>query len=631
MTQNTDEVWDLARRLEATQDYQFYNPDNCKKTDYRRREIPQHFNISHWKFQDKFYQNLGLPIYAYPLLMGKDDIYHDQIVIRGYNKFFYVDKTARTSWKSIEDNTKGPYEVSGIEDGCTILIGGLWDGTLLVVSKFPCSTQDGSTGPEEAGERWLEKQLAKLDKSKKDLAIELRFRNVTLVAELCDDSFEERVMSYTGKKAGLYLHGINENVPKFVSYPSAQVQKFAKEWGFLTENVVVFQGIKAARSSLENASKAGTYNGRAVKGIVIRCKMLWGKSNEYEDFFFKYKLGGLYQIYHQWCEYTKAMIKSQYVPRNNDMMTHEYLEFAKKKLLQDPELGRAYLNNHGVIRFREEFVREKKISGFSILKRSLVVRKLLLKDVVDNIILVPISTIGCGKTTVSLSLSFLFGWGCVGNNTIEARNRPYKFAEKVLEELTKKPVVFADRNNVQKFQRNQLILHFLRKRRQARMIALNFVNNEASLENIRKVTLDRILPRIENDQGSDTGLQKDRAVDIMDDFIERFEKLDILGWPDRNFDAVIDLNPTLDSRANLEILVEGLRSIFPKLITKVPTKEELDVAFSSALNKSNEKTKSTFPERFIELPHGMGQNSDATHVANFPNIKSPHSTQVENS
>ncbi|CAD6506346.1 BgTH12-07272 [Blumeria graminis f. sp. triticale] len=626
MTQNSNEVCDLAKRLEATQDDQFYNPDICKKTPYRGRELPQHFKISYWKFQDRFYQSSGLPIYAYPLLMGKNEMNDDQIVVRGYNKFFNVEQIASTTWEEIEIKTKGPYEISSIENGCTVLISGLWDGTLLVTSKSPYSSQNPGTSHAEAGERWLEMQLAKLNKSKKNLATELWSRNVTLVAELCDDRFEERVISYTGEKAGLYLHGINANVTKFLTFPGAQVQKFAKEWGFLRQEFVIFDVIKDARAFINDATKSGSYNGRVVKGAVIRCKILRSKLGEYEDFFFKCRIRGLYQIYRQWREYTKAMLKSQFVPRNNDMMTHEYLEFAQRKFLQEPELGRAYLDNHGVIKIREEFLKEKDMLGSSNLKRSLAVQKLELQDVVDNIILVPISTIGCGKTTVSLSLSFLFGWGYVRNNTIEGRNRPHKFAEKVLEVLTKKPVVFADRNNVQKFQRNQLILHISRKKPQARMIALNFVNNEASFENIRKVTQARILPRIDNNLRSDTGLQKDRAVDIMDSFIERFQKLDVLDWPDCNFDAVINLNPTLDSRANLEILVEELRRIFPKLITKVPTTEELDVAFLSGLNKSNEKTKCLFPERSIELPHDMGQNSDATHVANFPNLKSSYFT-----
>ncbi|CCU81638.1 tRNA ligase [Blumeria hordei DH14] len=626
MTQNNNEVLDLVKRLEATQDDRFYNPDICKKTPYRARELPQHFELSYWKFQDKFYQSSGLPIYAYPLLMGKNEMHDDQIMVRGYNKFFNVEQIASTTWEEIEIKTKGPYEISSIENGCTILISGLWDGTLLVTSKYPYSPQNFGTSHAEAGERWLEMQLAKLNKSKKNLAIELWSRNLTLVAELCDDSIEERIISYTGEKAGLYLHGINANVTKFLTFPVAHVQKFAKEWGFLTQDFVVFDVIKDARVFIDNATKLGSFNGRVVKGVVIRCKILGSESGEYENFFFKCKIRGLYQIYRQWREYTKAILKSQFVPRNNDMMTHEYLEFAQRKLLQEPELGRAYLNNHGVIKIREQFLREKNILGYCVLKRSLAVRKLELQDIVDNIILVPISTIGCGKTTVSLSLSFLFGWGCVSNNTIEGRNRPHEFAEKVLEVLTKKPVVFADRSNVQKFQRNQLILHISRNKPQARMIALNFVNNEASFENIRKVTQARILPRIDNNQRSDIDLQKDQAVDIMDSVIERFQKLDVLDWPDCNFDAVINLNPTLDSRANVEILVKELRRIFPKLITKVPTTEELDVAFLYGLKKSNEKTKSVFPEIFIELPHDMTQNLDATHVANFPNLKSSHFT-----
>ena len=55
-----------------------------------------------------------------------------------------------------------------------------------------------------AGERWIDKHLSTVGKTREDLAERLREMNATAVAELCDDSFEEHVLAYDPASAGLY-------------------------------------------------------------------------------------------------------------------------------------------------------------------------------------------------------------------------------------------------------------------------------------------------------------------------------------------------------------------------------------------------------------------------------------------
>ena len=50
-------------------------------------------------------------------------------------------------------------------------------------------------------------------------------------------------------------------------------------------------------------------------------------------------------------------------------------------------------------------------------------------EVTGDFILVPISTIGCGKTTIGLALTSLFGWGHIQNDDITGPRRPPRFTK----------------------------------------------------------------------------------------------------------------------------------------------------------------------------------------------------------
>jgi len=70
----------------------------------------------------------------------------------------------------------------------------------------------------------------------------------------------------------------------------------------------------------------------------------------------------------------------------------------------------------------------------------------------------------------------------------------------------------------------------------------------------------------------------------MQGFINRFEPLRADQDPDHGFDAVIDLDPTSDSRQNLETVIARLSDLYPKLFTNMPTSDDLDDAIAFALN-----------------------------------------------
>jgi tRNA ligase len=597
--QNTQEVQMLIRNLEDSIGKSKKNRSfSCKKTAFNVAGSSNNLVVSSWRFRDWDYKLDNLPTYARGLFTGKNEKGEAEICVRGYDKFFNTEEVNTTRWRNIESNTKGPYELSLKENGCIIFISGLYDGTLLVCSKHSTGARDDTLSHAKAAEAWIDKQLSTVGKSRGDLARALRSRNATAVAELCDDDFEEHILAYGKDNAGLYLHGININVAEFMTYPGDQVQAFAEEWGFRKTNYLLLEDIETTKKFLEEVAETGHYNGRDIEGFVIRCKTKIDGKGSYVDWFFKYKFEEPYLMYRQWRECTKAIISGKPARfRKHVSITEEYLLYTRKRLAENPRLGNAYQHNHGIIQLRNDFLREKNLKGSDIIRQEYALLGGAPEDVSRNVILVPIATIGCGKTTIALSLVHLFGWGHVQNDNITGKGRPPRFTRGILKLLEDHPVVFADRNNAQRHERTQLIGDVKLAHPHVKLVALNFVHTPESLENIREITQARVLKRGDNHQTIQAASDSNKVIGIMEGFIHRFEALNPHIQPDNGFDYVIDLDPTKDSRDNLETVISHLNTTYPKLFTNMPSSEDLDDAIMIALS-----------EYKPEIRHEIGKN-----------------------
>ncbi|RAL65219.1 hypothetical protein DID88_001325 [Monilinia fructigena] len=477
----------------------------ARKLPFKSMDHRQNVVVESWRFQDWDYKRDDLPTYARGLFTGKNEKGQPEIAVRGYDKlFFSTEEVNATKWSNIENNTKGPYELSLKENGCIVFISGVHDGTLLL-------RINGSTDNS--------KLLEKLERN----FLELRKRNATAVAELCDDDFEEHILAYGKEDAGLYLHGININLPEFMTYPGDQVQAFADEWGFKKTDFLVMDDIKVAKSFLDQVAETGSYQGRDIEGFVIRCK------------------------------------------------AQEYLLFARKRLVEDPKLGQEYAQNHGIIKLRDDFLKEINLKGSDIIRQEYSqLGGSPPEEVSNNVILVPVATIGCGKTTIALALGHLFGWGHVQNDNITGKSRrPPRFTKEVLTQLEEKSVVIADRNNASRYERKQIIKDVHLTHPHVRLVALNFVHNRATIDQVRQVTQDRVLLRGDSHQTLQAATDMKKVVGIMEGFIRRFEPLNIWASPDNGFDSAIDLDPTKDSRENLETVVAQLFNTISKAFLQI--------------------------------------------------------------
>jgi tRNA ligase len=536
---------------------------SCRKSTFT--VAGTNVTVDSWKFQDWDYKRPDLPTYARGLFTTRRKDGIPEIATRGYDKFFNVSETTNTQWHNIEKHTKGPYELSVKENGCIIFISALENDKLLVCSKHSTGVRDDTNlSHAQVGERWTEHHVSSVGRNVQDLARTLRELNVTAVGELCDDSFEEHVLAYDEAASGIYLHGLNYNQPDFHTMSSDKVHEFADAWGFKKAKFEVFDDIFRVRSFLEGCAETGTWDGRETEGFVIRCQLSDNGTGPYRDWFFKYKFEEPYL-----------------------MITQEYLQFARRKLIKDPKMAQDYLHNHGIISLREEFLKERGLKGSEIIAME-ANEQANSRETAHNIILAPIATLGCGKTTVALALVKLFGWGHVQNDNIpKQKNKPKKFAFEVSEALSIHPVVIADRNSHQRRERKQLMDDIYPVLNDAHFVALHYVHEPKGqlLPKIKEVTRKRVLDRGDNHQSIRAGTNSNHeTLGIMDGFLTRFEGIDTSRQPDENFNHVIDLDVCASSRENLETVVKALHAAYPKVVPKMPTSEELDSAIEASLN-----------------------------------------------
>ncbi|AET40713.1 tRNA ligase Ecym_6337 [Eremothecium cymbalariae DBVPG len=566
--------------------------------------------VNSWKFNEWDYgkNNVTLPSNARGLFI-LDDAEKPEIVARGYDKFFNVDEMASTSWKELEKNTSGPYEVTVKENGCIILISGTEDGELVVCSKH-------STGPRydidrnhaEAGELFLRREAGKLNIDVNKMAEKLYAMKCTAVAEYCDDSFEEHILEYTKDKAGLYLHGLNMNKPKFQTLPMDAVQRFAKEFGFKAVEYFKESDINVLRAFIESCGVQGTYHDQEIEGFVIRCRTKAG-----DDFFFKYKFEEPYYLYRQWREATRQYIQTNsriFNFKKHRFITNKYMDFVIPLLENNVELSQQYMRGVGIIKLRKMFLEDYGMTGFEILN-SETIKELELKNALDmdkvgeqtKFLLFPIGTVGCGKTTVALALNNLFAetWGHVQNDNITSKDK-IKLMKDALELLRKDKIkaVIVDRNNHQYRERKQLFEWFNQLKEDylpyyanVKFIALSFLQYQ-DIETAKSITVQRVFKRGDNHQSIKASSDNQKKVfSIINGFINRYEPVNEECSPDNLFDYVIHLNVNNpdSSLINTKLVLNKLHEKYNVLVGEIPSEQAVNKAFSSALNYQPTITK----------------------------------------
>ncbi|KAF9349431.1 hypothetical protein BGX26_012267 [Mortierella sp. AD094] len=509
-----------------------------------------------------------------------------QILIRGYDKFFNVGEVHKTKPAYIAEQTEGPYEVTLKENGCIIFMSGLPphlvgpQGGCVVSSKHSLGYlehKEGCNQPDVShalkGREWLGKSLAAKGKTLQEFGLWLWNNNLTAVAELCDDSFEEHVLQYPAERAGLYLHGLNRNTADFQTLSSEKVQEVAKEWGLIPTEYIKFNSHQEVMDFAEKVRNAGEYDNRAVEGFVVRCKT----KEDGNVFFFKIKYDEPYLMYREWREITKQLwsvevkkaagkIDRDAEPKTLRMrypLTKFYVEFVQDLMKKQPELFSGYNKNQGIIAIRDMFVKEWESKSPQDKDTLLDVstgsanQNAAAEEGFQRTVLIPIATIGCGKTTVSVALSKLLGWKHVSSDDFHhfRKSSGQKFINEVVEQLKSNTVVIADRNNFQFSHRQRIIDAVLAEHPKTRFVALYWSHDDQPISHIREMAIHRVKNRGSNHQCM-TPEYCPEYESIIQTFLRSFEPLNPMTEPDSNFSYVVEARVGEDSLTFVKKIIE---------------------------------------------------------------------------
>lgn len=157
-------------------------------------------------------------------------------------------------------------------------------------------------------------------------------------------------------------------------------------------------------------------------------------------------------------------------------------------------------------------------------------------------IFVPISTLGCGKSTIFRILKRIYPeWAHVENDDCKSKR---DFLARISKELSTHNVVLLDRNNHQKLHREQIIDSF--KKPEVVLVALEFVDATLDQDRLRNTTFKRVDLRGDNHQNIAGSSQKGLTRSIMNRFFKEFTPLEDSGC-DAQFDHRLKMDLGLDS------------------------------------------------------------------------------------
>ncbi|KAF9963512.1 hypothetical protein BGZ65_002753 [Modicella reniformis] len=565
--------------------------------------------ITAWKMNDFEYAKGTLPTLARGLFTYRDPTMQatngnavgtnrqndsiNRILIRGYDKFFNVGEVEKTKLEWIAENTEGPYEVTLKENGCIIFMAGLPphlvgpQGDCVISSKHVLASKEckeASTQGDEMhaakGREWVERTLATKGKTLQEFGLWLWNQNLTAIAELCDDSFEEHVLQYPAEIAGLYLHGLNRNTVDFQTLPSSKVQEVAKEWGFRSTDYVTFNSHQEVMDFAEKVRNVGEYDNRAVEGFVVRCRT----KQDNEIHFFKIKYDEPYLMYREWREVTKHLwgvelkkakmssitatatstsSEEHVEPMTARMkypLTRVYVAFVKNLMQKQPELFLGYNKNQGIIAIRDMFLKEWESKSPKELESLLVIPSANTKNSEEDFqrtVLIPIATIGCGKTTVSVALSKLFGWAHVSSDDFHhlRKNSGQKFIQEIVNQLQDNLVVIADRNNFEFMHRERIMAGVREKYPKTRFVALHWSHDDLPITRIREMEIERVKSRGNNHQSMTPEYCPEFEI-VIQTFLKSFEPINPMIEPDSNFSYVVECKVGEDSLVFVKRIVQ---------------------------------------------------------------------------
>ena len=618
--------------------------------------------IDSWKFPEFQYLKYAhrLPCKARGLFTSKE-----RIVARGYDKFFNVNEADIVSDARLRNECKGPFVASTKENGCIIFFAGLEDSTLVVCSKNMTGDIDTETYKSQGkhykkGIEAIRQQLSEIGKTTAEFASTLYEQNLTAVAELCDDEFEEHILEYPAKLAGLYLHGLNNNEIKFSTKPMGEVSEFGKAWGFKEVEYTTYETYDELMTFIRGIDEVGTYKGRELEGFVVRCKRRSEENDSYDDYFFKYKYEQPYALYRQLREatlkfypkdYTRPLTDIRYMYPKFRKITFAYLQFAGDYFQKYPEKREDFENNIGVIKLRKLFVDDLLADQPEGVKAHEMEANEKLSATFNRLIattetvycVVTMAAPGCGKTTTCMTLANLCpDWEHVQNDDFTSGQN---ITDKVLELLGTKKLVFFDRMNYRENYRKEFFTKIFLKQDayimpnvEIKFVGINFLNYE-SPESKYDLLEKRIFARGDNHQSIAAKSTPVAARSVLMDTLKKYQaprlkededELSILprvvdglrlDRSDGEFSLLINLDVDAQdsSLSNAKVIYEELTRAYPDLKVKDFSEEEWQKCFLAALRYQPKTRKRVAAPSRTAIYYGLCADKEAI-VSHLDNV-----------
>ncbi|KAJ2399177.1 trna ligase, partial [Coemansia sp. RSA 2559] len=537
-----EETYRLRQLMKAMHELSRGTSASKKKVRQTKHTYDGH-DVTSWKCNEFMYKKdpCPLPTLARGLFTSGQGN-EETVVARGYDKFFNIGEVPKTKWPAIVSDTRGPYELTVKENGCLILAAALDDGKkLLVTSKHAVNVPHA-----EVGMQWMNRHLASANKTPEEFAGFLHANNATAVYELCDDGFEEHILEYPERTRGLYLHGINRNSSELDTWASSDVTKVAEEFGFHATKYFTFATAEEGKEFADKVRKDHVLDGRAIEGFVVRCRSI----RDNRPFMFKIKYDEPYLMFREWREVTNR-IRSGSTYRTVYPLTKRYVAWVRGQIKDHPEDFAEYGKQKGIIDARKRFLAYYESQGGSeadVFEQAEGCKKTLI---------MPIATLGCGKTTISLVLSELFGFGHVQNDNIPIKAGRPAFHREILDQFDDHSFVIADRNNHVQFLRKSLKEAICGELPGCRIVALYWDHGNDFKNDILNKTTKRIVSRGEAHQSLTPQRTKDFR-GVMRRFVNEFAPLDQESDKDITVDSVIELDPMAESSVNVRTVIDGL-------------------------------------------------------------------------
>jgi tRNA ligase len=519
--------------------------------------------INSFRINEFAFNKQQLPISARGLFISEED----EILIRGYDKFFNIGETDLSSYSWLRANTRGPYEITVKENGCIIFVASV-KGHLLVTSKHAI---DGTHALK--GNEWLLKHLDSANQTKEAFSNYLSENNYTAVFELADDDFEEHVLEYSKENSGLYLHGLNKNTPELISEPMSVVHDTCKRFGFHNVECLYRDTIELVQDFASGISSKGFYNGKPVEGFVVRCHRTDLNPNRIH--FFKIKFERPYLMFREWREITKALLsKNPRNPRYRYELSKQYIDWVRIKVRTHPHLFQDFLKGKGIILVRNMFLKQvmqlDTFAGTDL--NALCAESVSTED--DQLgkgksLILPIGTIGIGKTTLGRTLLNLFPDKVfhVQNDNITQKRASHIFESQILDAFQTYDIVYADRNNHLFPMRKSVCEAFKKVYPKGIIYALDWGVDSIDKKSLLDLTIQRVEKRGENHQSLTPGRNKNYHK-VLSGFIYHRDPITLNNPADSLIDYVIKFNINSTVSENITILCTHMHLTPPNEINQ---------------------------------------------------------------